>query len=163
METNCYISCAVGRRREKKIIFLTEMKQNDPRQTYLHISAPTYLQFKSLWQEITTSVKLYGKTNIMKNKYAVFLQYEILKPNNIQFGRVVLPHTSVYFAISKLILYFHTVFMYHGLYFPTFVFTLYIPCFPFFLIDHNWKQVLLIKWVIFFLKLKNFVLLSSTF
>ena len=129
----------------------------------MHISAPTYLQFKSLWQEITISVKRYGKTNIMKSKYAVFLQYEILKPNNLQFGWVVLPHTSVYFAISKLILYFHTLFMYHALYFPTFVFTLYIPCFPFFLIDHNWKQVLLIKWVIFFLKFKNFVLLSSTF
>ena len=52
----------------------------------MHISAPTYLQFKSLGQEITTSVKRYGKTNIMKNKYAVFLQYEILKPNNLQFG-----------------------------------------------------------------------------
>ena len=40
--------------------------------------------------------------------------------------------------------------MYHALSFPLFIFTLYIPCFPFFLIDHNQKQVLLIKWVIFF-------------
>ena len=39
--------------------------------------------------------------------------------------------------------------MYHALYLPTFIFTLYVPCFIFFLIDHNQKQVLSIKWVIF--------------
>ena len=38
--------------------------------------------------------------------------------------------------------YFHILFMS--------TFTLYLTCFPFFLIDHNQKQVLLIKWVIFF-------------
>ena len=36
---------------------------------------------------------------------------------------------------------------------------LYVPCFPFFLIDHNQKHVLLIKWVILFLQLKNNFLL----
>ena len=58
------------------------MKQNDPRQTYLHISAPTNLQFESLWQEILTSMKHYGKTeikNIMKNTYVALLLYEIFK------------------------------------------------------------------------------------
>ena len=63
-------------------------------------------------------------------------------------GRVVLSRTSVYFAISKLILLFSYSFHDHALYFLTFIFTLYVPCF--FLIDHNRKQVLLIKWVIFF-------------
>ena len=55
-------------------------KKNDPRQTY--ISAPTNLQYKSLWKEIITSLKEYWKTeinNIMKNSYAAFLRYEISK------------------------------------------------------------------------------------
>ena len=39
-------------------------KQNDPKQTYLHISAPTNLQYHSLWQEILTSIKQYGKKEI---------------------------------------------------------------------------------------------------
>ena len=58
------------------------MKQNDPRQTSLHISAPTNLQKESLWQEILTCKKQYGKTEIksvMKNIYAAFLRYEVLK------------------------------------------------------------------------------------
>ena len=46
--------------------------------------------------------------------------------------------------------YFHILFMYHALYFPMFIFTLYAPCFPFFLINHNQKQVLLIKESSFF-------------
>ena len=45
--------------------------------------------------------------------------------------------------------------MHHALYFRTIFFvTLYVPCFPFFLIDRNQKQVLLIKRVIIFLNLK---------
>ena len=40
--------------------------------------------------------------------------------------------------------------MYHALYFPTFIFTLYFPCLTFFSVDHNRQQVLVIKWVIFF-------------
>ena len=62
---------------------------------------------------------------------------------------------SVYFAISNSYCYFHIFFMHYILYFPTFIFTLCVPCFSFILIDHNLKQVLLIKWLIFFLKLKN--------
>ena len=49
------------------------MKYNDPRQTYLHISAPANLQKESPWQEIITSIKQHGKTeikNIIKNTYA---------------------------------------------------------------------------------------------
>ena len=62
-----------------------------------------------------------------------------------------------YYSLHQLILssanlhcYFHIVFMYHALHFPTFIFTLYVPCFPFFLIDPNQEQVLLIKWAILF-------------
>ena len=57
------------------------MKQNDPRQTCLNISATKNLQCESLWQEIIMSIKQYGKTeikNIMKNTYTAFLRYEIL-------------------------------------------------------------------------------------
>ena len=65
-------------------------------------------------------------------------------------GQVVLFLTSVYFAISKLILLFLCSFQVPCIILPTLIFTLYLPRFPFFLIDHNQKQVLLIKWVIFF-------------
>ena len=78
-------------------------------------------------------------------------------------GRVVPFLISVYFAMSKPYCYFNILFMHHALYFPTFIFTLYVPCFSFFLIDRNQKQVLLIKWVICFLKFKNIYLLFSNF
>ena len=66
----------------EKISHLSKRNKNDPRQTYLHISAPTNLQKESQWQEITTSTKQYEKTeikDITKNTYAAFLRYEILK------------------------------------------------------------------------------------
>ena len=66
-----------GQEEKKQVIYQTGMKQNYPRQTYLHISAPTNLQYDSLWQIIRTSIKQYGKTeikNIMKNTYAAFLR-----------------------------------------------------------------------------------------
>ena len=53
----------------EKTSYLTRMKQNDPRQTYLHISAGTNLQYEFLWQKIITPIKQYRKTeikNIMK-------------------------------------------------------------------------------------------------
>ena len=46
--------------------------------------------------------------------------------------------------------YFHIRFLYHALCFLKFIFTLSVSSSPFFLIDHNWKQALLIKYVIFF-------------
>ena len=50
----------------------------------------------------------------------------------------------------------------HTIIFIFFSFTLYVPCFPFILIDHNQKQVLLIKRVIFFFEAqKHFWLFSS--
>ena len=82
-----------------------------------------------------------------------------------KYGRVVLFLTSIYFAISKLKLLFS-----YSFHVPCIIlsngyfFILCSVCFPFFLIDHNQKQMLLIKWTIFFLKLKNILfLLISTF
>ena len=46
------------------------------KQTCKNISAPTNFKYGSLWQEIVTSIKQYGKTeikNTMKNIYAAFL------------------------------------------------------------------------------------------
>ena len=57
--------------------------------------------------------------------------------------------TSSAITYISLCCYFPILSMYHGLYFAAFIFTLYVPCFPFFLIEHKQKQVLLIKWVIF--------------
>ena len=74
----------------------------------MHICVPTNLQYVSLWQEIITSIKQYGKTeikNIMKNTYADFLSVIACKC-----GRVVLSRASVYFVISKLILLFSYIF-----------------------------------------------------
>ena len=51
-------------------------------QIYLHTIAPINLQYGALCHEIITSIKQYGKTelkNIIKNTYAAFLRYEILK------------------------------------------------------------------------------------
>ena len=56
---------------------------------------------------------------------------------------------------SSAVRYISLFCMYHASYFPTFIFTSYVPCFPFFLIDHNQNYMLLIEWIIFFLKLKN--------
>lgn len=61
--------------------------------------------------------------------------------------RVVITHTSLYFAISTII--FHILFMYHALYFLMFIFTWYSPCFSFFSINLNRKQALWIKWFVF--------------
>ena len=63
--------------------------------------------------------------------------------------------TSDYFAISMPILLFS--YSFHiPLYFLTFIFTLYVPFFPFFLIDHNRQHVLLISWVIFFFETQKY-------
>ena len=81
-------------------------------------------------------------------------------------GRVVLFLTSVYFAISKLIQLFSYSFHVPRITLSSvyyYFFTLCVPCFLFFLIDHNQKQVLLTKWVIVLLKLKNIFFLFLTF
>ena len=66
-------------------------------------------------------------------------------------GQVVLSRTSVYIAISKLILLF--VYSFHHTFCHYTFQCLFLI--NFLLIDHNRKQVLLIKWVILFLNLKN--------
>ena len=50
-------------------------------------------------------------------------------PVTCECGRVVLSRKSVYFGISKHILYFHIVFMSHTLYFLPCTFSLHFPCF----------------------------------
>ena len=142
-------------------------KENDPRQTYLQICAPTNLQCESLWQEIITSIKQYGKVeikNITKNIYAAFSCLWNLKSTiTCKCGGVALFLTSVYFVIRKLILLFSYSFHVPCIILSSVYFYMCVLCFPFFLIDHNQKQVLLIKRVILFLKLKNIFLLFSTF
>ena len=126
-----------------------------------HICISLLLQIssESLRQEIITSISQYGKTEIKNNEkyiWCFFTIWNLKSAVTYKCGWVVLFLRSVYIAISKLILLFsHILFMYHALYFPTFIFTMYATCFPFFLIDHNQKHMLLIKWVIFFLKDKN--------
>ena len=106
----CCINVCSGLVERNKIIYLKEKIQNDPRQIYLQISASTNLQYESLWQEIITSIKQYGKReikNIMKNTYAYFFTIWNLKSAiTHKCGRVILPRTSVYFTISKFILLF---------------------------------------------------------
>ena len=72
--------------------------------------------------------------------------------------QVVLSCTSVYFDISRLLPLFSYSFHVPCISFLTFIFTLYVPCFPFFLIDRNRKQVLLIK---FFEAKKHFFALFN--
>ena len=52
--------------------------------------------------------------------------------------KVLLSCKTVYSGISKLILYFHILFISYVLYFPLWTSTLYFPCFPFFFIDRTW-------------------------
>ena len=75
---------------------------------------------------------------VWKNSIKSFLRNYLLR----NYGRVLLLHTSVCFAISKLTLSFS--YSFHVQLFIN------ISCFLFFLIDRNWKQVLFIKWVIYF-------------
>ena len=125
---------------EKISHYITGTKQNDPRQVYLHISTPSNLQEESLWHDIMTSIKQYGKmkiTNIMKNTYAAFFTiWNLSSAVTYKCGRVVLFLTSVYFAISQLILLFSYSFHIRCIILANVYF-------------RNQKQVLLIKWAFF--------------
>ena len=120
--------------------YLTGTKQNDPRQIYLHISTPSNLQEESLWHDIITSIKQYGKMeikNIMKNTHAAFLTiWNLSSAVTCKCGRIVLFLTSVYFAIRQLILLFSYSFHIRCIILANVYF-------------HNQKQVLLIKWAFF--------------
>ena len=117
------------------------MKQNNPRQTYFHVSAPTNLQKESLWQEIIASIKQYWKTeikNIIKNAYADFFTIWNLKSAiRYKCGWLVLFLTSVYFAISKLILLFSYSFHVKCIILSNIYFYIVRSMFPFLL---NWSQ-----------------------
>ena len=137
------------------------MKQNDPRQTYLDISAPTNLQYASLWQEIITSIKQYGKTeinNIMKNTYAAFLSAITYKS-----GGVVLSRTAVYFVINKLILLFSYSFHVPCITLSNAYFYIVRSIFPFLFNLLQSKASVVNQISHLFLKLKNIFLLFSTF
>ena len=66
--------------------------------------------------------------NIMKNTCAVFLRYEILKAQKRINVEDAIPSTS---SSANSHCNFHILFMYHELYFPTCIFTLYFPCLHF--------------------------------
>ena len=93
-----------------------------------------------------TSVKQFEKKNGNSNEYnekyilCFFVTWNSKSAITYECGQVVLSSTSVYFVISKFTVYL-----------STFIFTLCVPCFFFFLIDPNQKQVLLIKWIMFVL------------
>ena len=100
--------------------------------------------FKTIW-------KNGNKEHDDKYVCCFFMIWNLIFAAKYKFGRLVLFFTSVNYAISQLtLIFFHVIFKLHFnvSYFSTFIFTLYIPCFPFFLIDHN-QKVLLIKWVTF--------------
>ena len=140
-------------RGEKISHLLTGTKQNDPRQEHLHINAPTNLQYASLWQEIITSIKQYGKTkikNIMKNTCAAFLS-------------AILSRTSVYFVISKLILLFTYSFHVPCIILSNVYFYIVRSMFPFLFNQSRSKASVVNQMSLLFLKLKNIFLLFSTF
>ena len=75
----------------------------------MYISASTNLQKESLWQEIITSVKQYGKTEKKYNEKYIccfFTIWNIKSVTTDKCGQVVLFLTSVYFVLSQLILLF---------------------------------------------------------
>ena len=92
---------------------------------------------KTLWKN--------GKKEYEKYICCFFTIRNLKSAITYKCGRVVPFLISVYFAMSKPYCYFNILFMHHALYFPTFIFTLYVPSFSFFLIDRNQKQVLLIN------------------
>ena len=120
-------------------------KQNDPKQTDLHISAPTNLQYESLWQEILTSIKQYGKTEIKsiikKYTYCFFTIWNLKSAITYKWGLAVLSLALLYFAISKLILSFSYSFHIPRITLSSVYFCMIVPCFPFVLIDQNRKQL----------------------
>lgn len=120
---------------------------------YTHISASTNLRYESQ-RLMAENNNAYGKickkteikNNIIKNTYAAFLWYDILKEKehiNLE-EQCYLVHQFI-LASTNSHCKFQILFMYHTLYIPTCIFVLYFSCFPFLLIDHNRKQVLLIK------------------
>ena len=152
----------------EKIRHLSNRKETKLSKTNLFACLCSYKS--SIWVTMTGNNNVYKAMSKNGNreyneKYicCFFTIWNLKSAITYKCGRVVLSRTSVYFAISKLILLFSYSFHDHAIYFLTFIFTLYVPCFPFFLIDHNRKQVLLIKWVIFFLKLEYIFSLFSTF
>ena len=66
--------------------------------------------------------------------YAVYYDIKCTSALTCECVLVVLFRKTVYFGISKRVLYFHIVFLPHALYFLVFTFTLYFPDFAFLLL-----------------------------
>ena len=103
--------------------------------------------YKTIWKN---GIKEYNKKYIC----CFFTIWNLKNTITYKCGRVVVSCTSAYFAISKLIVLFSHSFHVPCIILLTFISTLYVPCFPFFLIDHNRNQVLLIKESSFFWRSK---------
>ena len=121
---------------------------------FARISAPANLQYESLgimagnnnfYKKGLKKKKRRKKYN-EKNMCGFLMIWNLKSAITYKCGRVVLSGTSVYFANSKLTLSYS----YNTLNLSTFIFAFYVLWFLFFLLDHNLKQVLLIKWVTFF-------------
>ena len=102
------------------------------------------------WQEIITSIIQYVK-NGNKKEYNEKYKRCLFTIWNLESS------TSVCFAISKLMLSFS--YFFHA---PcTILFNVYFytvrSIFPFLLINHNLKQVLLTKWVIFYFRRRSII------
>ena len=90
-----------GARGEKISHLFKRSESNDPRQTYLHISAPTNLQYESLWKnDMENGNKEYNEKYIC----CFFIIWNLKNAITYNCGRVVLSRTLIYFAISTFIL-----------------------------------------------------------
>ena len=142
-------------------------KQNDPRQTYLHISAATNLQYESLWQEIIMSIKQYGKMeikNIMKNTYAAFFTIWNTRNNVQMWASSGIPYITLFChqQTHTIIFIFFSCTMHY-----TFQHFRIVRSMFHFLFNRSQSTASIINQMshlfFFFLKLKNIFLLFSTF
>ena len=111
------------------------------------------------------SIKQYWKTeikNIMKNTYAAFSRFFTI---TYKCGWVVVSHTSIYFAISKLTLLFSYSFHVPCIILSNVYFYIVLPMFNF-LFSRSQSTASItnqMSHLFFFLKLKNIFLLFSIF
>ena len=76
----------------------------------------------------------------------LFYDIKSYKYNNVyMWTSSAIPYIILFCHQQNSYSYSHILFMYHALYFWKYIFTLHVPCFLFFLIEHNQKQMLLIK------------------
>ena len=103
-----------------------------------------------------TILKNRNKEYNEKHTCCFFTIWDVKSAITSKSGRVMLFLTSVYFAIRKLILLYSHSFHVSCIILFDVYFYIRLSCFPYFLIVHNQKEVLLIKWVSFFSSSKIF-------